>query len=148
MKIRPYKSDDKQELLELLRLNIPDYFAPEELTDLEEYLENEIERYYVVEDENQILGAGGINTTESIDTVRISWDFFHPESQGKGFGSALLRYRIEEIKKMNAVKIIEVRTSQLAFKFYQKSGFELIEITKDYWAKGFDLYQMRLSIKN
>lgn len=147
MKIRPYKSEDKQKLLELLKLNIPDYFAPEELNDLEEYLENHLEYYYVVEDNHHIVGAGGINTTDRVDTVRISWDFFHPESQGHGFGSALLHYRIGKIKKMNLVNSIEVRTSQLAYKFYQKSGFELMEIKKDFWAVGFDLYKMRLLIK-
>ncbi|MEQ8245678.1 GNAT family N-acetyltransferase [Fulvivirga sp.] len=148
MKIRPYSPDDKQILVELLKLNIPDYFAPEELNDFEEYLENHLEYYYVVEDSYHIVGAGGINTTDRADTVRISWDFFHPESQGHGFGSELLNYRIETIKKMNTVKVIEVRTSQLAYKFYQKSGFELMEIKKDFWAAGFDLYQMRLLIKH
>ncbi|MTI40152.1 GNAT family N-acetyltransferase [Fulvivirga lutimaris] len=148
MNIRPYKSDDKQELLDLLKLNIPKYFAQEELNDLEEYLKDHLEYYYVVEVDNQLVGAGGINTTDRADTVRISWDFFHPECQGKGFGSALLKYRIEEIKRMKFVKVIEVRTSQLVYQFYQKLGFELIETVKDFWADGFDLYQMKQLIKH
>ena len=37
---------------------------------------------------------------------------------------------------------ITVRTSQLAFGFYEKRGFELKGIEKDYWAEGFDLYRM------
>jgi hypothetical protein len=36
-----------------------------------------------------------------------------------------------------------VRTSQVAYQFYQKAGFDLEKIEKDFWAKGFDLYQMK-----
>lgn len=142
MTIRAYSPDDKQSLIELLELNIPQYFAFEELEDLEKYLENHLEYYFVVEHDNEIVGAGGINTTDRDDTVRISWDFFHPECQGKGFGSSLLNYRIKVIKKMDKVNTIEVRTSQLAYKFYEKCGFELKEVTKDFWAVGFDLFLM------
>jgi ribosomal protein S18 acetylase RimI-like enzyme len=43
---------------------------------------------------------------------------------------------------MDNITTIMVRTSQLAYKFYEKNGFILKEIEKDYWAKGFDLYSM------
>ncbi len=65
-----------------------------------------------------------------------------PDIQGQGIGTFLLNYRIAELKKIKSVNKIIVRTSQLAFKFYEKSGFKLIEIVKDHWAKGFDLYTM------
>jgi ribosomal protein S18 acetylase RimI-like enzyme len=42
--------------------------------------------------------------------------------------------------------MIIVRTSQLAYKFYQKVGFELEKTEKDFWAKGFDLYQMKMNL--
>lgn len=142
MKIRSYNESDRGSLISILKLNIPEYFAKEELDDFEEYLDNHLEYYYVVVDNDQIVGAGGINTTDRDDIVRISWDFFNPECQGKGFGSSLLNYRIEVIKKMDKVSTIEVRTSQLAYKFYEKCGFDLKEVTKDFWAAGFDLFLM------
>ena len=37
-----------------------------------------------------------------------------------------------------------LRTTQLAFQFYEKMGFELDKTKKDFWAKGFDLYQMKM----
>ena len=61
---------------------------------------------------------------------------------GKSLGTRLLRHRIEKLEAMRSVRRITVRTSQLAFGFYEKRGFELKGIEKDYWAEGFDLYRM------
>ena len=94
-----------------------------------------------------MLGSGGINYVDGGKTARISWDLFHPKAQGKGLGSQLTRFRIAEIKKNPAIALIVVRTSQLAFKFYEKIGFQLVSIEKDFWAKGFDLYQMEIPLK-
>ena len=54
----------------------------------------------------------------------------------------LLKYRIEILKSIDGIQKITVRTSQLAYKFYEKQGFTLKEIQRDYWAKGFDMYSM------
>jgi len=140
--IREYKNADKEAVLNLLRLNTPKYFAPEEESDLVYYLENEIEHYFVLEINNQIVGCGGFNFSEDKTTGKISWDIFHPDFQGKSLGSTLLNYRIEKLFKFDGLQKILVRTSQLAYKFYEKQGFKLIEITEDYWAKGFHLYKM------
>jgi len=56
----------------------------------------------------------------------------------------LIEYRINHLSNNSNVELIVVRTSQLAFKFYEKMGFELEKIEKDYWAKNFDLYQMTM----
>jgi ribosomal protein S18 acetylase RimI-like enzyme len=29
------------------------------------------------------------------------------------------------------------------YKFYEKQGFELMEVKEDFWAKGFDMYMMK-----
>ena len=44
---------------------------------------------------------------------------------------------------MNEVETILVRTSQLAYQFYEKNGFVLEEMIKDYWAEGFDMFKMK-----
>ena len=54
----------------------------------------------------------------------------------------LLRYRIGKLESMRSVRRITVRTSQLAYGFYEKQGFELNGIETDYWAEGFDMYFM------
>jgi N-acetylglutamate synthase-like GNAT family acetyltransferase len=52
-------------LLELLRLNTPKYFAPEEKAEFVSYLTHEIEQYFVVELYGEILGCGGVNLVEN-----------------------------------------------------------------------------------
>lgn len=130
--------------MEVFRLNVPAYFSPSELAALSEYLDQERELYYVIEENELVVGAGGINFEEGKRIAIISWDMVHPEQQGKGLGRQLLNHRLAEIKKINAVEKIIVRTAQLTFEFYKKSGFKLLDIKMDYWAEGFDLYYMEM----
>lgn len=147
--IRIYQKTDKQELMKLIKLNTPTYFDDSEEEEFAEYLEKYKEDYFVIENKstNQIIGCGGINYffDEPIPLARISWDIIHPDFQGKGIGKKLLLHRINHIQNKE-IKLIIVRTSQLAYKFYQKVGFELEKTEKDFWAKGFDLYQMKMNL--
>ena len=140
--IREYKSIDQSSVMNLIRLNTPEYFAPEEEDDFSNYLDNERELYYVLLFNEKIVGCGGINFAENKTIGKISWDILHPEYQGKSLGTRLLEYRIEKLESIKSVQKITVRTSQVAYQFYEKQGFELKEIKKDYWAKGFDMYKM------
>lgn len=140
--IRKYNKKDKYEVLDLVHLNTPQYFASEEATDFDYYLENEIELYYVLESENKIVGCGGINFEENKTIAKISWDVFHPDYQGKSLGTQLLKHRIKELESVESIQKVTVRTSQMAYRFYEKQGFTLLEMRKDYWAKGFDMYNM------
>lgn len=142
MNIRMHQEADRPRLLTLLRLNTPTYFFPTEEADFIDYLDHFADNYYVLEVDGEILGCGGFNLSEDAETGKISWDIFHPEHQGKGLGSALTQFRIQKIKEIEGVKTISVRTSQMAYKFYEKFGLELREVVKDYWEIGFDLYRL------
>lgn len=146
MQIRTFHSSDTPRLLELLRLNTPEYFSASEEDDLIFYLNNEIEQYFVLLVNNEIMGCGGFNFSEDLKTGKISWDIFHPKSQGKGLGTALTNYRIELLKEIKSIEKISVRTSQLVYPFYAKFGLKLREVIKDYWADGFDLYHLEADI--
>lgn len=87
------------------------------------------------------MGCGGFNLTADGKRGALSWDIIHPNAQGKGIGSALAKFRIVEMQKLGLTEI-GVRTSQHVYQFYEKMGFTLKEIVKDYWAEGFDLYGM------
>ena len=121
--IREYQPTDKNAVIDLIRQNTPAYFAPKEEADFSNYLDSERELYFVLLLNKKVVGCGGINFTKDKASGKISWDIIHPQS-------------IDGIQK------ITVRTSQLAYKFYEKQGFTLKEIQRDYWAKGFDMYSM------
>lgn len=144
--IRPYQTSDQSTLLDLIDLNIPNYFAFSEKEDFENYLEHERELYFVISLDDKIVGCGGINFQDKKTIGIISWDIIHPDYQGKSLGTKLLQHRIAVLKSMSTLKRIIVRTSQLTYPFYEKHGFELKEKIVDYWAKGFDLYYMEFAI--
>ncbi|WP_067151907.1 GNAT family N-acetyltransferase [Pseudotamlana agarivorans] len=145
--IRKYSNSDKPKILELFRKNTPEYFDSSEEKDFENYLVNEVEDYFVYEINSEIIGAGGINYFTEQKIARISWDMIDPNSQRNGIGKKLTQYRISHINENTNIEVIIVRTTQLVHKFYEKQGFELEKIEKDYWAKNFDLYQMKMSNK-
>ena len=142
IEIRDYNTTDKQEVVNLLRLNSPEFFAQEEEADFNNYLETEKEAYFVLLYSGKIVGCGGINFMQNNTTAKISWDIFHPDYQGKSLGKRLLKYRMDKLISTEGIQKIIVRTSQLAYQFYEKVGFELLEIKKDYWAEGIDMYYM------
>ncbi|MDD2983332.1 MAG: GNAT family N-acetyltransferase [Crocinitomicaceae bacterium] len=148
MLIRKFNSSDKNALLEVLRSNTPKFFALSEEKDFNDYLEREIEDYFVVEEDGKILACGGINYFPKEEKARISWDMVDPKSQGKGIGGNLMEHRIQLLKNTADINFIEVRTSQHTSLFYEKMGFELVLVVKDYWAEGFDLYEMIKLNKN
>ncbi|KAA9338824.1 GNAT family N-acetyltransferase [Adhaeribacter soli] len=144
--IRPYIPEDKPALLAILKQNTPRYFHPSEANDYEAYLEKHREDYFVAEENGKVVGAGGINYFPAEKLARLSWDIIDPDYQGKGIGKELTRFRINVIKSNSAINQIVVRTTQLTYRFYEKMGFRLERTEKDFWAEGFDLYQMHLNL--
>jgi ribosomal-protein-alanine N-acetyltransferase len=142
MLIRNYKPTDKSALLQIIRDNTPAYFAPEEEHDFSNYLDNEIEAYFVVETDGKIIGCGGVNFEENKTIGIISWGMIHPDYHGKKIGSALLQHRLDFLNRIESIQRITVRTSQFVYQFYEKLGFQLIESKKDFWCPGIDLYYM------
>jgi N-acetylglutamate synthase-like GNAT family acetyltransferase len=130
--IRAYTPKDKPQIIELLRLNTPKYFDPSEASDLEDYLENKLEDYFVFEEHSKLIGAGGINYFPEEKTARISWDMVDPNSHGLGIGKKLTQYRLQQLRGNPEVELIIVRTTQHVYKFYEKMGFELDKVEKDF----------------
>ncbi|MCO4813828.1 MAG: GNAT family N-acetyltransferase [Flavobacteriales bacterium] len=143
--IRSYSAKDFEQVVILFRANTPEFFSTQEETDLIQYLKNETEDYFVIEKENQVIGSGGINYSNQNSIGIISWDIIDPKHQGLGIGLMLLNHRLHLLKNKSSIQKIIVRTSQVVFPFYEKAGFELIEVKTDYWAKGFDLYLMEIN---
>lgn len=142
MQLRRYRSSDLDQLISLFLLNTPAFFCPEEQEGLRHYLQQEVEDYFVIEEDGKLLASGGCNVIES--TGRLSWYLVHPDSQGKGLGRQLALHGMQVLRDNPAVQHIEVRTSQLVYPFYEKLGFVLRFTEDNYWGQGMHLYHMDL----
>lgn len=132
MDIRSYNHRDKEKVLQILDLNTPAFFDAIERKEFIQYLENEVEDYFVVEENNEIIGAGGINYFPKERKARIAWDMIKPNAQGKGIGRHLTQHRIDHINTKKGFDLIIVRTSQLAFQFYEKLNFKIVKLKKTF----------------
>ena len=122
-------------------MNIPEYFHPSEEADFVHYLKHEVEDYFVYKHDEDIVGCGGLNYRRPDEGI-ISWDIIHPEYHGRGIGRELVEHRLKFLKSKKEIDKVSVRTSQHAYKFYEKFGFKLNHIQPDGWAPGFDIYEM------
>lgn len=144
--IESYHKKDKQALIQLFWLNTPKDFDASEEEGFIQFLD-EIEYYYVFREDETILGCGGFALgDDGVGTARLCWYMVHPEHHKKGVGGQIVQYCIEIIKNLGGIYLIVVRTSQTAFLFYQKQGFNLSYTKPNFWAPGFDLYHMEQTI--
>lgn len=144
--IRHYKISDKNDLVEIFKLNTPKFFDVNELNDYVNYLENNAQTYLTVILDNKIVGGTGYYINEEDNIGQITWIFFHPEYAGNGLGKLTVNHCLELFKKNKYINKVKVTTSQLAFQFFEKFGFEIVKIEKDYWAKGLDLFLMEYQL--
>ncbi|MES1225790.1 MAG: GNAT family N-acetyltransferase [Bacteroidota bacterium] len=144
--IRPFKQTDKEQLIEIFKLNTPTYFDRKELADFEDYLAEHSGTYLTIEHEGKIAGGTGYYIKDSDKSGRITWIFFHPECAGLGLGKQAVQHCLTILKSNPAIEKLVVTTSQLAYKFFEKFGYTLVQTEKDYWGQGLDLYLMEQAV--
>ena len=91
--IRAYRPSDFESCLLVFRSNSPEYFHPEEEQEFIDWLKGaQINNYFVVELEGQIIACGGIYEDKNQKEVGLAWGMVSPDQQGKKIGSDLLKY--------------------------------------------------------
>ena len=148
--IRPYKAQDKQDCLDTFKSNVPDFFSENEIADFEAFL-TRLEagipktQFYVIEDENRIVGCGGFGDKDNKNIISLAWGHIHKNEHNKGLGQQLLTYRLALIKRMYSELPLLIDTTQFSYGFYKKNGFRLLKITENYYTEGMHRYDMELS---
>lgn len=159
MIIRPYTIADKAACLEAFKSNMPEYFAAAELPDFESWLDeqakqttatpgNVTEQYFVIEKSAKVIGCGGYYIDLPKQTAIMTWGLVNRAFHRQGIGKELFQYRITAIQSICSTCKIILDTSQYAFPFFQKWGFTITKISKDFYAKGIDRYDMELKGTN
>ena len=134
MIIRRFLSDDAEEVSKMIaktlrEVNIKDYTR--------QYIENFIQKiqaeniierasqthFYVVFDENQIIGSGAIGPYWDYEDESCLFTIFvQPEYHGKGIGKKIIE-TLEQDEYFLRAKRIEIASSITALPFYLKMGY-------------------------
>ena len=141
-KIQKYQDHHLKGCLSLFNTNIPIYFAKGEKLLFKNYLQTNHIHYYVLFKKNIIVASGGYGFNKKEKTIDLTWGMVDLNLHKKGYGKALLNYRIKKISADFPNTNITLNTSQKTFKFYEKFGFQLQKITKNFYREGLDRYDM------
>jgi [ribosomal protein S18]-alanine N-acetyltransferase len=151
--IRAYNKNDKDSCLAAFKSNVPKYFTEEEIEDFEDFLvriedvcfnNNNKTHYFVVEHKQMVIGCGGFGDKDGKEIISLAWGLIRNEFHNKGYGKALLRYRLERIKELYPELPLVLDTTQYSHSFFEKYGFYTTKITNDFYSKGLHRYDMIL----
>lgn len=142
MEIRPYRPSDQRLQLAVFRKHTPEMFAPGEVAVFKDYLERMPETYYSLLADEKVIGGAGLYYHEEDQSGRISWIFIDPAYLGQGLGRRLSEHCHNLLILDPRVQKLVVRTSQKAWQFFTRLGYQLISTESDYWGPGLDLYLM------
>ncbi|MGT2924052.1 GNAT family N-acetyltransferase [Streptococcus caviae] len=137
MQLRPIEKRDNAAVAQLIRHSLEKedlaiegtaYFDPY-LDDLAGYYQaTPRSAYFVVEDNQMIIGAGGFAPV-SEETAELQKLYVHEAYRGKGIASLLLRRIFQEAQKEGFIKLY-LESSQVlkqALKVYEHFGFTALE---------------------
>ena len=98
MTIVPYDSKYFKNCIKIIQSNTPKYIDYSEHSDYEDYLLRDDKIYFVLFKKSNIAACGGYGINKSGTKVGLSWGLVHSQHHNKGYGSKLLKYRLNHIK--------------------------------------------------
>ena len=138
-KIREIKSEDNQQVKELIRnvlveMGVPKVgtaYEDEALDDMTKTYEGERRSYFVVEENSKIIGGAGIAPLTGLEDeiCELQKMYFLPEARGRGIGMKMITHCLE-FGKNNGFQKCYIETlpyMENARRLYDKNGFEVIE---------------------
>jgi predicted N-acetyltransferase YhbS len=149
LQIRFCQSNDISHILEIRKRAFshfaPSAYSPKEVqtllddvnvSELEEMIENK--SLFVAKENHTVVGCGGW-FGESVRHMYVS-----PEETKKGIGSTLLRVLEEDYKNRTNNSIIKAGVILYARLFYEKNGYEFLQIDTDWDGSKFNRMQKKL----
>lgn len=152
MNIRLYKPEDKNACIELFKGNMPKYFATSELPEFELWLDaletkggqhkaSADEQYFVAEIKDELVGCGGF--AKIGEEISLTWGMVSHSMHGKGIGKTFLQYRLDVIKSFFPSASVILDTTQFSYVFFERLGFKVTGIIKNFYGQGLDRYDMK-----
>ena len=134
--IRPLQPSDNTALGTLIRSVLAEFKAnkpgtayfDESIYHLSTVFENPKSAYWVIEENGQIIGGGGIFPTEGLPdkTCELVKLYLYPEARGRGMGKAIINNCFEKALTLGYENIYLESMPELnqAVSMYEKMGFE------------------------
>ena len=142
MKIISYNSLYFNWCLSILKSNTPEFIDTTEKSLFINFLSRKEIVYFVLFESEELIGCGGYGYDNKKNSVILSWGLIHNQFHKMGFGTHLLQYRIKQIVKNYPNSNIILDTSQKTYKFYERFNFKVDNITRNFYGKGLDRYDM------
>lgn len=141
MEFLEYTQIHETACLKLFDLNCPGFFAPNERSDYEAFLDSSHKGYRVVCLDNTIVGAFGFRVQKNTGRGAISWIMVSPEAKCQGVGSEMMAWVKQEALKCNS-SIVDIAASHLSAPFFSKFGATEIETIPNGWGPGMHRVNM------
>jgi N-acetylglutamate synthase-like GNAT family acetyltransferase len=152
--IRAYRITDQEACIHCFTTNVPDFFTQDEIQEFTTFLENYVTQFnnptdqrktcfFVVEADNKIVGCGGFGDKNGNQIISLAWGHIHKDYHKHGLGKALLLFRLKEIKKIFPALPVIIDTTQFSYGFYEKNGFNTVQVIPDFYTVGMHKYEMK-----
>ncbi|MPY65186.1 GNAT family N-acetyltransferase [Deinococcus sp. SDU3-2] len=148
MSIRPFQPEDRAACLALFDSNMPEFFLPHERAEFGQWLgqpfdSGEYGEYFVLEHRGQVMACGGVwlDPQNSGRPAGLSWGMVARKAHRRGYGSALLQFRLKRLRALGATEI-HLDTSQHSAPFFARSGFREVRRVPDGYGPGLDRVDM------
>jgi len=148
-KIVKYSASNFDQCVNIFKSNIPEYFAKNELSEFQDYLNNIsktkdgwTDSFFILKRDKKLVGCAGIGLNKSKKIATLSWGMVDVNYHRNGFGTLLTNYRLNLLKSVNLNLEISLDTSQYSYLFYEKFGFKIVDIEHDGYEKGMHKYYM------
>jgi ribosomal protein S18 acetylase RimI-like enzyme len=143
MKIRSYKVRDRDACLLILDGNTPQFFIPKDRADFANFLDALPGPYYVVEQAGAVVACGGWAMDDE-HIAALTWGMVHRGFHRQGIGRLLLHHRLNAIQHDGRARMVRIRTIQLVQGFFQREGFEVVDVVPNGFGEGLDRVTMIL----
>lgn len=139
---RAYRDTDRQICLTIFAANCPEFFAPNEREDYEEFLAEVPADYEVCEADGRVVGAYGL-LADGADDKQLNWILLDPQMQGVGIGKKIMERVIHQGRESKA-RQVNIAASQKSAPFFARFGAASIATIIEGWGPGLDRVDMVL----
>jgi len=131
--------------LAIFDANCPKYFAENERSDYQEFLEAGSINYFVGILESAVVSAFGLTSNTKKNMGRLSWILVSPEFKDHGIGNRMMNFVINLANKRK-LSNIKISASHLSAPFFKKYDAKEIKRIENGWGSGMHRIDMELRV--